>query len=147
MLIFGAQIKADSPSKSKRSTSIGRTQCPRLARMHWPASHTCNLCSIVFCRIQSLLPRTLSVLLSFTLWTQLNFSPQIYDPELVPPLAACLDLYLRHPHCSHAIVAATVRNPDTLVVFERACGESFRAGSVRASGTRADSKRIQWKGA
>lgn len=61
-------------------------------------------------------------------------TPQIYDPDLVPPLVATIRVLIgakwRHCHGSHehrhseAIIAATVRNPATLRLFQDTCGTS-----------------------
>lgn len=68
--------------------------------------------------------------------TDHHVDEKIYDPELVPPLVACLKLFLESSTTTgtsnsasnvnqrFAIVAATVRNSDTLVTFTDACGES-----------------------
>lgn len=61
-------------------------------------------------------------------------TPQIYDPDLVPPLVATIRVLIgakqRHDRGSHerrqseAIIAATVRNPATLRLFQDTCGTS-----------------------
>ena len=49
---------------------------------------------------------------------------KIYDPDLVPALAATIRILLElNPH-SAAVVAAPVRNPSTLELFIAACGAS-----------------------
>lgn len=44
--------------------------------------------------------------------------PQIYDPELVSPLVATLKLFLSRSPKRFAVIAATIRNSDTVQLFE-----------------------------
>ena len=48
---------------------------------------------------------------------------QIYDPVLVPALVATIAALLEASQCAIAVVAATVRNVDTLVMFESTCSQ------------------------
>lgn len=49
--------------------------------------------------------------------------PQIYDPDLVPPLVSTLRVLLPQA-TSKAIIAATVRNESTLELFIDSCRDS-----------------------
>ena len=51
---------------------------------------------------------------------------QIYDPDLITPLVKTISALFEGSPDGVAIIAATVRNPMTIKMFETSCGQSLQ---------------------